>query len=106
MKAKDRIELLKEILKDIQKDPYKVMVSQSLSKSTKTIRPTDKENYYDAYEKLHFTPIELIAILKKYLIQDLKNIEASEEEVIISFIYMIQECDNWIVDETEVIPED
>lgn len=102
---------------------FEVAISQSLSKTT-TVITTDykeEEDYDDClnqkvmvantedtdwnrvYTEQHYTPIELINILRNYLKNDIEHnytpLSLTTKE------NLIKECENWIEDETEVIEE-
>lgn len=102
---------------------FEVAISQSLSK-TATVITTDykeEEDYDDClnqkvivantedtnwnrvYAEQHYTPIELINILRNYLKNDIEHnytpLSLTTKE------NLIKECENWIEDETEVIEE-
>lgn len=106
----------------IPEKEFNITISQTLSKDTRVW--TDKYNYEGGYldkedggyyveelttnevpwkqeyEKQHYTPIQLIGILKQIckdiLNGDKKGYKCEE---------LIQECSGWVEDETEVIKE-
>lgn len=107
---------------------FDVTISQSLSKST-TVHTNDYIDEYDDFEKEHFmntsdtdwmaaykeehyTPLQLIEILKKTSEEKLKEIENSnlisleeKKRHIRNLKSLIKECDGWIEDETEVVED-
>lgn len=101
---------------------FSVVVSQTLSKTTKVITNdyiledegdghtstnTLETNWYDAYDaNNHYTPIELIELFKKSLETTLKNAEKDVNIKEIAHLkHLIEECNNWIADETEIMEE-
>lgn len=106
---------------DPQKRKFKVLISQTLSKSCKVntsdytekedfndelnqktiIFDTSETNWVDTYMMEHKTPLDLINALKSILQSDLKIPSLSKN----TRLYLIKECKNWIEDELEVIEE-
>lgn len=100
---------------DPQELEFEVTISQSLSKSTTVtttdyveeedyddcleqnipVSNTDDTNWMCAYEDCHYTPYNLIILLKDILTTGKLPSEKERK-------YLIQECDNWDIDETEV----
>lgn len=98
-----------------KKIEFEVTISQTLSKSV-TVTTTDYEedidydgplrynsstyntnqtNWKEAYRQNHCEPCDLIALLKKILTTEKLPAKKKRE-------YLIKECENWVVDETEV----
>lgn len=98
-----------------KKVEFEVTISQTLSKSV-TVTTTDYEedidydgplrynsstyntnqtNWKEAYKQNHYEPCDLIALLKKILTTEKLPAKKKRE-------YFIKECENWVVDETEV----
>lgn len=108
---------------------FNVAISQTLSKSTTVSTnnytpccgvgyhdewdDTSETNWTQVYAEDHKTPLELIAMLKEYLEKDLKALRETMEPDDRSFKAtqarrlegLIEECEDWVVDETEVVEE-
>ena len=114
---------------------FNVAISQTLSKSTTVSTndytpccdegcedgvgyhdewdDTSETNWTQVYAEDHKTPLELIAMLKEYLEKDLKALRETIEPDNRSFKTtqarrlegLIEECEDWVVDETEVVEE-
>lgn len=94
---------------------FEVTISQSLSKTTivittdykeeedyddclnqkVSISNTEETNWHEAYNSCHFEPYELINFLKNILATGKLPSEERRK-------HLIEECKNWVVDETEV----
>ena len=98
---------------------FDVTISQSLSKST-TVHTKDYIDEYDGFEKEHFintsdtdwmaaykeehyTPLQLIELLKDYIEKDLIYGDSKYSKQHLE--HLLKECDGWIEDETEVIED-
>ena len=84
---------------------FDVCVSQTLSKNTHVVACiSDDTNWKEVYSKEHMTPIEIIGEFKKflttYLPDPIVNIRGFK-----NFKHLINECNNWVEDETEIIQE-
>lgn len=103
---------------DIPKKEFDVFISQTLSKTTNVTTndykvdfaydgepddayadvDTSETNWKEAYnDNNHYTPLELINILKKYLEEAIVN--QSDKTVIRRMRNIIAECDNWTEDD-------
>lgn len=98
---------------------FEIVCSQSLSKTVPcitndyiaTVEPenglfeidTSDTLWADVYhENEHYTPEQLINLFKRYLQSELNNEETIPKTS--DFLkYLIKECEDWIVDETEYI---
>ena len=101
----------------IPEQEFEIHITQTLSKnaivSTDDYIPeTDDEtgeisvdttdtNWLEEYEKDHFTPLQLIAFLKRYLEEELSH-DGSVSKNPLYIKYLISECDNWVNEETEI----
>lgn len=98
-------------------ESFEVTISQTLSKKTnvftdeynyerygdEVILNTDDIDWKEVYNDQFHTPLELINILKEYLTLDLEKSISSRNKKAIK--YLLEECEDWINDETEVIKD-
>lgn len=98
-------------------EPFEVTISQTLSKKTEVLTDeynyerygdevilnTDDVDWKEVYNNQFHTPLELINILKEYLTLDLEKGISSRNKKAIK--YLLEECEDWVNDETEVIKE-
>lgn len=107
---------------DIPEKSFDVCISQTLSKSTKVTTDdyypeedgdedgsymtanTSDTDWKAAYDKDHYTPLQLIGLFKEFLekhlpdpIIDIKGYKKAKS--------LIAECEDWTEDETEVMEE-
>lgn len=98
---------------DVPEKKFDMLISQTLSKSTKVLTDSyypeyDEESkemvpdttYIDWEEEYHdndhYTPIQLIALFKRHLEMEIERGEVREEYN----RHLIEECDDWLEDET------
>lgn len=62
---------------------------------------TSETNWEDVYESDHHTPEQLIKMLKRVLEMQLKGETISKSLA----KHLIEECDDWVVDDYEIIEE-
>ena len=107
---------------EVHKRQFDVCISQTLSKNTKVTTndyvpeiDQDKDGVYEstdtsdtdwkeAYKNEHLTPLQLIGKFKDFLTKYLPDpiIDVKEFR---RFRYLIDECEDWEVDETEVVED-
>lgn len=101
---------------EVPERDFDVFISQTLSKETYVtttdyIYVNDKQDEYEdtsdtdweeAYKQCHMTPLEIIKEFKKYLeshrSDPITNMSEYRRER-----YLIEECENWCEDETEIL---
>lgn len=103
-------------IKELPKKDLDVAVSQSLSKNitinTNLYYPEfddsgecnvdgEETNWGEVYEENHYTPLELIQMFKKHLQEELFRFGNTIDRY--KYQHIIEECDNWIVDDYEVV---
>lgn len=101
----------------IPEKEFEVTISQTVSKTVKvltddyaqcyddecgyTYADTENTDWKEAYNRDHEDIPKLLELLRNYLEKDLEygDSKYSKEQL----KYYLEECDNWIVDETEVV---
>ena len=102
---------------------FNVCISQTLSKNTsiksndyKKVKEWDDEFYYNSIDtsemnykaitlEQHYTPMELITLFKEFLEVEVQKTDFFDDSKIRIMKNLIEECNNWTEDETEVILE-
>ena len=96
---------------ELPEKTFNVFINQVLSKeitvSTNDYIPeedfdnTKETNWYEAYEKEHYTPLQLIKLFKTYLTEHMPDAVTFPKEHK-TYKHLISECEDWIEDETEI----
>lgn len=110
----------------IPEESFDVCISQTLSKSTKVITDdyypekdgdedgsymtanTSDTNWKAAYDKDHYTPLQLINLFRSSLSDELNSILNKPNQDLKRKKYLeklISECSDWTEDETEVVED-
>lgn len=110
----------------IPEESFNVYISQTLSKSTKVTTndyypeedgdedgsymtaDTSDTNWEAAYDKDHYTPLQLIDLFRRSLLKELNSIISKPNQDLKRKKYLetlISECSGWTEDETEVMEE-
>ena len=107
---------------EVHKRQFDVCISQTLSKSTRVTTndyvpevDQDEDGYHDysdtsdtdwkrAYKNEHLTPLHLISEFKDFLTKHLPD-SLIDIKGFRRFKYLIEECEGWIEDETEVVED-
>ena len=111
---------------DPEEREFEVTISQSLSKTVTVLTSnyveiedydenkgkclsidTSNTDWMEAYNESHKTPKELIKefenLLDMFITALENNKEAGSKEMLKRFKYLKSECENWCIDETEVV---
>lgn len=111
---------------EVPERQFDVCISQTLSKSTRVTTndyvpevDQDEDGYHDysdtsdtdwkeAYDKDHYTPLQLINLFRRHLSDELNSIINKPNQDLKRKKYLeklISECSDWTEDETEVMEE-
>lgn len=112
--------------REVPERQFDVCISQTLSKNTRVITndyvpevDQDEDGYHDysdtsdtdwkeAYDKNHYTPLQLINLFRRSLSDELNSIINRPNQDLKRKKYLerlISECSGWTEDETEVVED-